>query len=339
MINQFKQKINDILDIKIILIAILMVIPLFVLAQWFQDTHWQQATIVTMASLIVHHNLQTAPLWVIAHGGFIVGGFIILLLAIPVPWLFVVLCGSMAALTFRLAGWDKALRTFGNFTFIPALYLACEFNERLTGDRLQNGLHFVLYMISAMLPVLLLSTYQHYKHYDKVTTSLFRHMLRFHHRNERLTNGIAFVEPLIAVTVAVSLSALLVEKEDIAQGQRLIWSAASVITGEANTVGRKLQDRAVGAILGVPLGIALGMWTPHTVYYLDIGALCTLVTLVAFRQYVLGFGARCACVAFVITLMGEDTFIASERILNVLSGGVIGVGTFYAIHYFTQRRL
>ncbi|WP_316353002.1 hypothetical protein [Candidatus Trichorickettsia mobilis] len=85
-------------------------------------------------------------------------------------------------------------------------------------------------------------------------------------------------------------------------------------------------------MLIIAIGIILGTLLPHTTLYINLGSLCTLLTLVAFRKYILGFGTRCCCIALVITLMNENVISAGERILNVLLGGVIGVSIFYITH-------
>lgn len=323
--------------IAILTITIIAVIPFFVLALWLNDIYYQKAAIVVVATLIVHNRLHSAPLLVALQGGLIIIGFLSLFFSLPIIWLFVLLCGGMAACTILLAGLDRTLRTYGNFTFIPALYLACEFNEGFEGDRIQTGFHFVTYMGYALLPVLFLSACAHYRTYNTGTSSLLKHMLQFHHRPKGFSQGIEFVEPVIAIAVAVSLSALLVAKEGVLQGQWLIWSAASVITGESVTVLHKLLNRTIGVLLGVPIGVTIGSLLPNTIFFYDLGTLCTLLTLVAFRNYTTGFGTRCACVAFVITLKGGGVLTASVRILNVLVGGLIGASIFYIIHKITGR--
>ena len=339
-IRWFGLWLNNNVDVAILAIAIIIVIPFYILSQWCNNIYWQKVTIVSIAALIVYYRLKSSPLLIILHVALIIIGFLLLFLAFPFPWLFVLLCASMAAFTIRLAGWDSDLRTFGNFTFIPALYLACEFNHGFAGEaRLQEVLNFIPYIAYATIPVLILSIYNYYYSYNAgQKKSLLSFMLQLYHKPRSACQGISFIEPLIAITLAVSLSALLVEAEEVTKGQWLIWSSASVITGEISTVSRKLRDRAIGAMVGVPLGIILGTLLPHTTFYVNLGSLCTLLTLVAFRNYVLGFGSRCCFIALVITLMNEGVMSAGERILNVLLGGIIGVSIFYITHKTIEWR-
>ncbi|WP_316353010.1 hypothetical protein [Candidatus Trichorickettsia mobilis] len=255
VIKRFWLWCNNSLDTTILTIAVIIVTPLYTISLWLNDTYWQKVTIVSIATLIVHHRLQSAPLWVMLHGTLIIIGFLLTFLALPIPWLFVLLCASMAAFTIHLTNWNSNLRTFGNFTFIPVLYLACELNQELVEERLQTALSFVPYMIYAILPVLFISIYNHYYSYNKKEKSLIWYMLQLQNKSMDYGKGISSIEPLIAITLAVSLSALLVETEGVAKGQWLIWSSASVITGEVATASKKLRDRSIGVVLGVPIGI------------------------------------------------------------------------------------
>jgi hypothetical protein len=65
-----------------------------------------------------------------------------------------------------------------------------------------------------------------------------------------------------------------------------------------------------------------------------------LLTLVAFRRYLIGFGARCVCIALALTVGGHSLFVAGERILNVILGGAIGLACVLALRWVsgTGRR-
>jgi hypothetical protein len=46
---------------------------------------------------------------------------------------------------------------------------------------------------------------------------------------------------------------------------------------------------------------------------------------VALRRYVVAFGLRCGCAAFVLLLASQSAAIAAERAANVILGGIIGI--------------
>jgi hypothetical protein len=57
-----------------------------------------------------------------------------------------------------------------------------------------------------------------------------------------------------------------------------------------------------------------------------------MLTLVAFRRYIFGFGARCACIAMTLTIAGQSASIATERVFNVVIGGLISVLCVVVLH-------
>ena len=71
------------------------------------------------------------------------------------------------------------------------------------------------------------------------------------------------------------------------------WSAASVVVGDLASSTHKLKLRALGAFVGVPLGLLTGHWLPASRDGYSFALLGATLTLVAFDRYVVGFGARC----------------------------------------------
>lgn len=83
----------------------------------------------------------------------------------------------------------------------------------------------------------------------------------------------SLLQAVLAVTLAVACSATLVAWRHIEYGQWAIWSSASVVTGNAASAHLKLRDRGLGALLGVPLGLAVGAALPH-VLLVHLGDSC-----------------------------------------------------------------
>ncbi|HEC0176681.1 TPA: hypothetical protein R1Q61_006591, partial [Pseudomonas aeruginosa] len=69
--------------------------------------------------------------------------------------------------------------------------------------------------------------------------------------------------------------------------------------------------------------------------------LAILLSLVAFSRYVLGFAVRCGLTALTLTLSSGSMGMASERIVDVLLGGVIALVVMWAINQgcFWYRRI
>ena len=111
----------------------------------------------------------------------------------------------------------------------------------------------------------------------------------------------------------------------------VIWSAASVITGDVTSGRQKMRDRMVGALIGVPAGMSAGALIPHSVFAYDLSALAAVLTLVAIQPYVLAFGLRCTAVALALMLAGQSSGMAEERASHVIIGGLIGFTVMYAV--------
>ena len=128
-----------------------------------------------------------------------------------------------------------------------------------------------------------------------------------------------------ASAIAVFAAAALVEMFSLAQGQWLIWSAASVVVGDLATSTNKLKLRIIGASVGVPFGFLMGLCLPASRIGYSLAVIGALLTLVAFNRYVVGFGARCFFIALAAVLAGSGSGIPEERVTNVFVGGSFGL--------------
>ncbi len=319
------------LDMRSLLRAALVLAPLIALAAVTGQNAWLQAAIVTMSAYIAMDRSGLAPLGVILHGVAIAIAFLALLLALIVPPLFVAGAALLAAVAILLTGKDASLRSLGNFTFIPALYLACDIAEGVApGEYLRLGLDFLPFLAVAMVPVLVLSSIDHVRRHDP-RMGRFASLGRFLRTNE-FGGRLAYGEAMAAIALAVAAAAGVAVWLHLGHMQWIVWSAASVVTGDVASGRRKLQDRATGAIVGVPVGIALGLILPHDVFSFALVTVVAMLSLVAIRRYVLAFGLRCACAALVLMLAGQSTLIAAERAGNVLLGCLIGIVFVVAMH-------
>jgi hypothetical protein len=120
-----------------------------------------------------------APLGVALHGVAIAVGFLVLLAAISTPPAFVGATAAMAGASILVTAKGDKLRSLGNFTFIPALYLACEAAEGTPrAALLERGLSFLPYIAAALLPVIVLAAAEHVRDRD-LGVSHIRHLTRF----------------------------------------------------------------------------------------------------------------------------------------------------------------
>ena len=315
---------------RILLRAVLVMSPLVLLAASTGNPIWLRAAIVAISTFIGFERSGLAPLGVLLHGVAILAGFSALLLALQIPAIFVCGCALLAGGAIALTARGAKLRSLGNFTFIPAVYLACEIGENtLARDLLTSCLHFLPFAAAAIVPTLILSL---------SGPGGIR-------GNFRILQASDFGKPqpwreaVLAVTFAVALAATLVEWRHLGNGQWTIWSAASVVTGNAGTARAKPGNRAFGALIGVPAGICLGQLGPHGAFAFDLTVLASFLTIVAFNRYIIGFGTRCMLIAAAFMIAGESASVAAERVSNVILGGVIGLVFVVGFHAVAIRRM
>ena len=328
MISAWRDAID--LDHVAVTRTVIVLAPLVLLAVISGDGIWLRAALVTISTFIAMERSGLAPLGTFLHGAAIAISYLALLAAQTTEPFFVAGCALLAVTSILFTGWDTRLRSLGNFTFIPALYLACETGEwRGTGTSLDRGIHFLPIMLSAVLPVLVMSAWEHRKTRPLHVSQLqhFRMVLCWAERDEMMP----FLEALVAAALAVGLAAHIVVAKHLDHGQWMIWSAASVITGDLTSGRQKLRDRLIGAVAGVPAGMGAGMLLPHSALAYNLASLAAVLTLVAVRPYVLAFGLRCAAVSLALTLAGQPLGVTAERASHVIFGGLIGLTVMYAV--------
>lgn len=298
------------------------------------DARWLLASIATVSIAIAVERVGIAPLGALAQGAAIVAGFLSLSCALSAWPAFVAGCAMLAAAAVALSRCGARLRSLGNFVFIPSLYLTCE-----AAAAHHSATRLVPYLGAAMLPAIALSGVQAWR--NAPAAHRLHALARWRGARElgRPAASSDAAQAIVAVALAVAAAALLVEWRHIDNGQWAIWSAASVVTGDAATARVKLRDRGLGALAGVPLGLAAGHALPHGALVYTLATLASVLTLVAFRHYATGFGARCACIACASWVAQQSTAIAAERVVNVLAGGLIGIACVLATHWFATRPL
>lgn len=298
------------------------------------DARWLLASIATVSIAIAVERVGIAPLGALAQGSAIVAGFLSLSCALSAWPAFVAGCATLAAAAVALSRCGARLRSLGNFVFIPSLYLTCE-----AAAAHHSATRLVPYLGAAMLPAIALSGVQAWR--NAPAAHRLHALARWRGARElgRPAASSDAAQAIVAVALAVAAAALLVEWRHIDNGQWAIWSAASVVTGDAATARVKLRDRGLGALAGVPLGLAAGHALPHGALVYTLATLASVLTLVAFRHYATGFGARCACIACASWVAQQSTAIAAERVVNVLAGGLIGIACVLATHWFATRPL
>jgi Fusaric acid resistance protein-like len=318
------RRVETVFDRRALDRAMLALVPLLLLALVSGRSEWLTAAIVPVAMLIALDHSQLAPLGVFAHALTISAGFVILMASLAHPLLFVIATVLLGMGSVLVTAGGSALRSLGNFTFIPSLYLACESAEGVTRQALiTRSVEILPFLLIAALPILLVASVEHFRsrEIDQPTLAHFTKWTRLAPNSE--CN--AYIELVITVALAVACAAALVEWQHVDHGQWMIWSAASVVTGNAASARQKFRDRLTGAVVGVSFGVVVGSMIPHASIIRVLVVFAAMLTLICIRPYTLAFGGRCACAAITFVLAGKPWIFGGERLLNVAIGSAIGL--------------
>jgi Fusaric acid resistance protein-like len=318
------RRVETVFDGRALSRAMFALVPLLVLALVSGKSEWLAAAIVPVAMLIALDHSQLAPLGVFAHALAISAGFVILMASLAHPLLFVVATVLLGMGSVLVTAGGSALRSLGNFTFIPSLYLACESAEGVTRQALiTRSVEVLPFLLIAALPILLLASVEHFRSREtgRPTLAHFAKWTRLFPNSE----SNAYIELMITVALAIACAAVLVEWRHVDHGQWMIWSAASVVTGNAVSARQKFRNRLTGAVVGVSFGVAVGLMIPHASFMRVLVVFTAMLTLICIRPYTLAFGVRCACAAIAFVLAGKPWIFGGERLLNVAVGSAIGL--------------
>lgn len=292
--------------------ALIVVGPMVATYFISRETALLNLGLVAVSLLIPALRLRLPPKVIVWHYLAILLTFGALFLAAPIKPLFVVLTALAGFLAVAATRYGEDFRMLGNWVFIPAVYLACEVREGVsTAEALRHAGVIIASSPIALALVCAIRIYDQRRHGDAVT-SFGPHAAEW------------FL-PAAATAMAVFAAAALVEILNLAQGQWVMWSAASVVVGDLTASTGKLKQRAIGAFVGVPLGFLAGLALPPSRVGYAVAILAATLTLISFSRYILGFGLRCFFIALAASFAGGASGIAEERIVNVLIGGTFGL--------------
>jgi len=260
--------------------------------------------------------------------------FGVLLFSQHVPMLFAGVATLFATLAVLLGRFRESWRTFGSFSLIPSVYLAMELFDESHGLRLWQTYEEVVRC--AVIGAAFLSLF-----------SLMWWIVD--QRTDNFLTSFGVAEPpnsqwrvmTLSVLLAEVLATSLIALAHLPNGQWLVWSVVSVVTGDSISARKKLKSRVLGALIGVALGLIVGLAVPPFAAGAGIFSVAAALSLVAFRIYPIEFGARCFFVALAAAMSGSAHYsevIGLERIGNVLLGSVLGFCALFVVEALRNMR-
>jgi len=316
----------NLINVRMLSRGAMLLAPIFIAGLVIGNPMWFRVEIVTVSAFIAAERSRLAPLGVLLHALVVGLGFVAMTISTGKPALFVIASVLLAMACVFVTAAGTEMRWTGSFTFIPVLYLACVTANDANGRNLEQlgllGLETLPYLLCASLPVILdaIISYRAKRCADRSNSHGWFAVRQV---SEKPSPGC--FEGMIAAALAVGVAASLVEWHHVHYAQWLVWSAASVVTGDVATARAKWKDRMMGAMVGVPAGMLAGILMPHAPLLSDVLTAAIALTLVAFNQYVIAFGMRCALHAVAIIVAGHAIFSADDRAIDVVIGSIIGI--------------
>ena len=297
-------------------LGLLSTAPLLGTALATGDPVWLRAGLVGVSLVLGWLESGLTPIGVTMQAMAITALFLLLAATRDHPVLFALIAAAAACAVVRLGCFGARLRTTGAFSFIPAVYLAFDISAKHPG----------LHMAMSSLPAIAASL-------ASVFAVMFIGQGCWRAKLGRRRTAVipdwgsarAHALPMTAAALSVGLVTALVLCLPLTSGQWAVWSALSIVTADPGREGRKLRDRCIGACLGVPVGVLLSLALPGG-RFVEAGAmLAAMMTLVAIRHYLVCIASRWALVAIAAAASGASPLAVSERILDVVGGGVVGL--------------
>ena len=316
-------KLAEWIDGKMVLRAVIALAPGLLLYALTQDTLYTKMGLLTIALLIGVERCQRSVLLLVVHALLLALSISALFVAEQWPVVFVLLCVVYVVYAF-LSVWIARMgarwSAVGNFTFIPALYFAYELHA--SGTTVASCLHLLLLGLPLAVGSVLLASFFVAPHDWRLRWQRWPMSMA----ERRLLTRSALVRSSAVLLTACGVSYFHPEF-----GQWVIWSSASVATGELTAAHHKGKDRALGALYGLSLGALLSFFVPHNLYVYEAGMVLILLTLVAFKRYRMAFAARCCCIVLTAAAGGHGLGIGLDRLEFVLLGGAVGVAVAYGL--------
>lgn len=325
--------------------AAFSVIPVLFCAWQFNNLVFLKTGLIAMSLFIAANELKYNFYVISLHYCFILLAFSTFYISLHYGWLlfFSFLCGLLALCCILLTRLGDKLITFGNFIFIPAVYLACEMYYGLPQvDWRTTYFEFLVITPIAWLTIAILYFFFKDAWYS-ASSALTRPSELLLEKKYALSLfpyvGVPsndWIIPSVAIFLSVFFSANLAFFLRLDSPEWLIWSSASVIIVGLKLSRKKFLHRFFGAIMGITIGMCLSPFLPHTEWIYLLALLGSMLTLVSFRDYLISFTSRCVFITIAACALSISNHMAYVRVSNVFIGSFIGLVFIHCTHYLTK---
>lgn len=281
------------------------------------------AVIMCIGLFVSLERSSLAPSGVLLLGALMFGTSMAACAAVANPVQFIACTTCLAAAMTLLSARFAAIRTVCTLIFVVSVYLPLELSAQTSPAAALGAYMLISGLLGFALAVTLALSIVDHSRRERVS-SLVRHWARFRHADDRLAPQSDTVLWMFAIIVGIGVATAIVETMHVRHGEWMIWSAASVFTGDFPSAGRRIRDRTTGALLGVPAGMLMSHYVVSSTWLSVCLSLGAALTIVSFRRYVVGFGLRCALITLDLSVTTHSLPSGLERGVNVVSGCLLG---------------
>ncbi|GGY21455.1 FUSC family protein [Paludibacterium paludis] len=303
-------------------LTVLGMLPAVLLFLATGEAVWLKEAFIAVYLMIVVNRLGPSVARVLGQATLIAVSIELFILAEPHATVFVLLCAGYASVSSGIGMRSANAATFTTYLFLPAFYLGCELASRAA----PHAAFWHGYLAAVIPPALI--AWRLAKRHGAAQTwrSCFARQTP-DTRAYRQYRDAAIIR-FIAVLVAASW----VKISHIEPEKWVIWSSASVSTGELATSLRKHRDRLIGVLAGVPVGIVLAHVLPAGPVLYSVCLLLIGVSIDTIKHYPLAFGLRGTLCVLASSSLQEGVGIGMMRVEDVILGGLIGLAVSLIWH-------
>lgn len=311
-------------------LTLIAMLPALVLFGQHHDSAYLSEALVTVYLMVVVNRIALSPGLLLAHAALVGASITAFIVAERHAPVFILLCAGYAALAAGVGQWGENWKTLATFTFLPALYLGCE----LSSAPVEEHWHFArLYPVAVLPPCVLLVVLKLLR-ISQPSQPWWRYFsVAARPEQGRHKDRDAAVIRLFSVMIAATW----VVVAHIEPQKWVIWSSASVVTGERDASLAKNKDRLCGVLVGVPLGIVLSLLLPHGPLLYSLSILLVGLSIDAIKNYRMAFGLRGALCVLAASSAAQGITLGITRVENVILGGLIGVAVSLLWHRWARR--
>lgn len=301
--------------------------------------YYLEEAFITVYLMIVVNRISLSPTLLLLHSSLIALSIQAFVSAEKISIVFIILCASYASIAVGLGRLGENWKTLATFTFIPSFYMGCALSSETPADYLPFVQHYPLAIIPPLCLVIVWRLYRQliaYSHPQANSLIPWWHAFKIERPAESAClrdRDAAFIR-----AISVFIAASWVKLANIEPEKWVIWSSASVVTGERESSLKKHKDRFWGVIIGVLIGFSLA---PVLDYGPVLYSLCILligISIDTVKNYPIANIMRgCLCVLAAASVQ-KGFGLGLMRVEDVIIGGLIGLITSLVWYFVAARR-